>query len=170
MVTKAKLKGPIEFKELTPEEQIAEIRKEAALKIKELEKQLPWEKRFTAAFNEYVKSKSGIIAECVRGYEPDDSYFISTAEEHLHEQGFKLVYASASFDNDLYNQTPNNDDYDLSEYPVYAVYEVQNKDKQTLGYIQINCNYSSYNGNEYSNWQFVKPQQVSCTVYNVYKP
>lgn len=162
MVTKAK--------ELTPEEQIAQIRKEAAQKIKELEKQLPWEKRFNTAFNQYVKNNSRIIANCIRGYKPDDE-FENTTSSSLKEQDFKLVYKSASFDNDLYNQSKNNPtDYDLSEYPVYVVYEVQNLQKENLGFIQINCNYSSYNGNEYNNWTFVKPQQITCTIYRSYKP
>jgi hypothetical protein len=167
----AKAKGPMVFKELTPEEQIAEIRKEAAQKIKELEKQLPWEKRFTALLNQYVSSRKQTIANCVRGYKPDESEFEDEVNAKLKEQEFKLVYKAASFDNDLYDRTQNSiDDYDLSEYPVYAVYEVQNLQKETLGFIQINCNYSSYNGNEYNNWTFVKPQQITCTIYNTYKP
>lgn len=169
MVTKAK--GPIVFKELTPEEQIAEIRKEAAQKIKELEKQLPWEKRFTTVFNQYASNRQHIIVGCIDGYKPNDLSFENEINTKLKEQEFKLVYKSASFDNDLYKQSQNSvDDYDLSEYPVYAVYEVQNLQKETLGFIQINCNYSSYNGNEYNSWTFVKPQQITCTIYKSYKP
>jgi hypothetical protein len=167
----AKAKGPIVFKELTPEEQIVQIRKEAAQKIKELEKQLPWEKRFTTVFNQYVKNKSGLIANCIRGYKPDGYDIENYAADYLREQELKLVYKSASFDNDLYKQSQNSiDGYDLSEYPVYAVYEVQNFQKETLGFIQINCNYSSYNGNEYNSWTLVKPQQITCTIYKSYKP
>lgn len=167
-----KAKGPIVFEELTPEEQIALIRREAAQKIKELEKQLPWEKRFNTAFNQYIKNNSSTVANCIRGYKPDDYEFENVVNQYLKEHDFTLVYESASFDNDLYNQSPNNiDDYDLSEYPVYAVYEVRNaQENTTFGYIKINCNYSSYNGNEYSGWVFVKPQQITCTIYNVYKP
>lgn len=166
----AKAKGPVVFKELTPEEQIAAIRKEAAERIKELEKQLPWEKRFANAFNQYTKNNGRTIANCIRGYKPDDYEFENVVNKYLNEHNFKLVYKSASFDNDIYNQSPNNiSDYDLSEYPVYAVYEVRDS-QQTFGYIKINCNYSSYNGNEYSGWVFVKPQQITCTIYNVYKP
>lgn len=168
MVTKAKPKVPMVFIELTPEEQITQIRKEAAQKIKELEKQLPWEKRFTTAFNQYIKNKSRIITEEIRGYKPDSYDIENTAADYLREQEFELIYKSASFDNDIHDQSQN--DYDLSEYPVYAVYEVRNTKKETLGFIQINCNYSSYNGNEYNNWTFVKPQQITCTIYKSYKP
>ena len=61
------------------------------------------------------------------------------------------------------------DSYDLSEYPVYTVFAVY-EGTEVKGYIRISCNYSSYNGNEYSNWSFVKPTEITCKVFSAYKP
>ena len=169
MVTKDKPKGPIVFKQLTPEEQIAEIRKEAALKIKELEGQLPWEKRFTIAFDNYVKKFARAVAKNIKGDRVHDDFIIDT-NNYLVKSNFKVKYESASFDSDIYNKSEIDRDCALIEYPVYVVLGVQDTEKQTLGYIQINCNYSPYNGNKYSSWFFVKPKQITCTVYNAYKP
>lgn len=157
-------------KELTIEEQIAEVRREAERKVKELQKELPWEKRFSLAFNQYSKNKSRIISQCINGAKPNDFEFEDTANSYLKDSDFKLTYESATFDNDLYNKTDLNTDYDLSEYPVYAVYAVKDLKNELKGYIQLNCLYSSYNGNEYNSWHFVKAQEITCKIYTMYVP
>lgn len=158
--------------ELTVEEQIAQIQKEAQDKIKELRSKLSWDQRFKTAFNTYVKSKSGVIAEYLHGHKLE-SYEVNQINEYLREANLNLVYNSATFDNSLYyNQSAINnlvDEYDLSEYPVYTVFAVLENAK-VVGYIQVNCNYSSYNGNEYSSWTFVQPKEITCIVFTAYKP
>jgi len=58
--------------ELTVEQQIAQIQKEAAEKIKQLQTALPWNKRFKTAFEKYIKlSGSKLdIDSYMRGREP----------------------------------------------------------------------------------------------------
>lgn len=157
--------------ELTVEEQIAQIQKEAQNRIKGLRSKLSWDQRFKTAFNTYVKSKSGVIAQYLSGSKPE-SYEVNEINEYLREANLNLVYNSATFDNSLYNQSAINnlvDEYDLSEYPVYTVFAVL-ENNEVVGYIQVNCNYSSYNGNEYSSWTFVQPKEITCTVFTAYKP
>ena len=157
--------------ELTVEEQIAKIQKEAQDKIKELRNSLSWNERFKTAFNEYVKNKSHDIAISLQGHKPE--YGIeSEINFALRDVNLKVSYDSSTFDNDLYNQGKMDclvDSYDLSEYPVYTVFTVY-EGTEVKGYIRINCQYSSYNGNEYGSWQFVKPQEITCKVFSVYKP
>ena len=155
---------------LTVEEQIAQIQKEAAEKIKQLQNALPWNKRFKTAFEKYIKQhKNEIIGELV-GDKPDD--IVDSINYELREVNLSIKYDSATFDNSLYNQSAINnlvDQHDLSEYPVYTVFAVL-EGKEIAGYVRINCQYSSYNGNEYSNFQFVKPKEITCTVFNAYNP
>lgn len=157
--------------ELTVEEQIAKIQKEAQDKIKELRNSLVWNERFKTAFNEYLKHSSQDIANYLQGHKPEfgieRDINIALADVNL-----KVSYDSATFDNDLYNQGKMDslvDSYDLSEYPVYTVFAVY-EGTELKGYIRISCNYSSYNGNEYSNWSFVKPTEITCKVFSAYKP
>lgn len=155
--------------ELTVEQQIAQIQKEAAEKIKQLQNELPWNKRFENAFKKYLlvyKNKQHIV-DCLRGNKPE--YDIENKiNAHLHEVNLSIKYDSATFDNSLYNESQFDiSSYDLSEYAIYTVFAVL-EDKEIVGYIQINCQYSSYNGNEYSNFQFVKPKEITCTVFNPY--
>lgn len=157
--------------ELTTEQQIAQIEKEAAEKIKQLQTALPWNKRFKTAFEKYLKlSGSEIdINSYMRGYEPE-GHVVHEINDCLREVNLSVKYNSATFDSTLYNECVFNiDSYDLSEYAVYTIFEVL-EGKEIVGYVQINCQYSSYNGNGYSNFQFVKPKQVTCTVFNAYNP
>lgn len=159
--------------ELTVEQQIAQIEKEAAEKIKQLQTALPWNKRFKTAFEKYLKlSGSKLdINSYMRGYEPE-GHVVHEINDCLREVNLSVKYDSSTFDNSLYNQSAINnlvDEHDLSEYPVYTVFAVL-EGKEIVGYVRINCQYSSYNGNEYSNFQFVKPKQVTCTVFNAYNP
>ena len=157
--------------ELTVEEQIAKIQKEAQDKIKELRNSLSWNERFKTAFNEYVKHNSGSISENLEGHKPE--YGIERdINIALADVNLKVSYDSSTFDNDLYNQGQMDnlvDSYDLSEYPVYTVFAVS-EGSEVKGYVRINCNYSSYNGNEYSTWHFVKPTEITCKVFSAYKP
>jgi hypothetical protein len=155
--------------ELTLEQQIAQIQKEAADKIKQLQTALPWNKRFKTAFEKYISiSASKLdINSYMRGYEPED-YVVDKINDCLREVNLSVKYNSATFDSSLYNESVFDiDSYDLTEYAVYTIFEVL-EGKEIVGYIQINCQYSSYNGNEYSNFQFVKPKQITCTVFNTY--
>ena len=159
--------------ELTVEQQIAQIQQEAAEKIKQLQTALPWNKRFKTAFEKYIKLSSSKvdINSYMRGHAPE-SHVVHEINDYLREVNLSIKYDSSTFDNSLYNQSAINnlvDQYDLTEYAVYTIFEVL-EGKEILGYVQINCQYSSYNGNEYSNFQFVKPKQVTCTVFNAYKP
>ena len=157
--------------ELTVEQQIAQIEKEAAEKIKQLQNALPWNKRFKNAFEKYLKlSCSKLdINSYMRGYKPED-YVVDKINDCLREVNLSIKYNSATFDSSLYNESVFDiDSYDLTEYAVYTIFEVL-EGKEIVGYIQINCQYSSYNGNDYSNFQFVKPKQVTCTVFNAYNP
>jgi uncharacterized membrane protein len=107
----------------------------------------------------------------MRGYEPED-YIVDKINDCLSEVNLSVKYDSATFDNSLYNQSVINnlvDQYDLTEYPVYTIFAVL-EGKNIVGYVKVNCQYSSYNGNEYSNFCFVKPQEITCTVFNAYNP
>jgi hypothetical protein len=159
--------------ELTVEQQIANIQKEAAEKIKQLQTALPWHKRFKNAFEKYLKiSGSKLdINSYMRGYEPE-GHVVHEINDCLREFNLSVKYDSATFDNSMHNQTSVNDfvdTYDLTEYPVYTIFAVLEGEK-IAGYVQINCQYSSYNGNEYSNFYFVKPKEVTCTVFTAYNP
>lgn len=157
--------------ELTVEEQIAKIQKEAQDKIKELRNSLSWHERFKTAFNEYLKHNSGDIAVNLQGHKPE--YGIErNINIALADVNLIVSYDSSTFDNDLYNQGQMDnlvDSYDLSEYPVYTVFAVY-EGTEVKGYVRINCHYSSYNGNEYSAWHFVKPTEITCKVFSAYKP
>lgn len=156
--------------ELTVEQQIAQIQKEAAEKIKQLQNALPWNKRFQNAFQKYIRHHENEITEQLNGYQPDD--IVHSINDELREVNLSVKYDSATFDNSLYNQSAFNDfvsNYDLSEYPVYTVFAVL-EGKEIVGYVQINCQYSSYNGNEYNNFYFVKPKEITCTVFTAYNP
>lgn len=157
--------------QLTVEEQIAKIQKEAQEKIKELRNSLAWHERFKTAFNEYLKYNSNDIASSLQGHKPEYS-IERDINIVLADVNLQVSYDSATFDNDLYNQGKMDslvDSYDLSEYPVYTVFAVY-EGTEVKGYIRISCNYSSYNGNEYSNWSFVKPTEITCKVFSAYKP
>lgn len=155
--------------ELTVEQQIAQIQKEAAEKIKQLQNALPWNKRFETAFKKYLVGNKQDIVNCLRGNKPEYS-IENEINAHLYEVNLSIKYDSATFDNSLYNEGHFDiDSYDLSEYAVYTVFAVL-EGKQVVGYVRINCQYSSYNGNEYSGFQFVKPKEVTCTVFNPYNP
>lgn len=157
--------------ELTVEQQIAQIEKEAAEKIKQLQNALPWNKRFKNAFEKYLKiSGSKLdINSYMRGYKPEN-YVVDKINDYLSEVNLSIQYHSGTFDSSLYNESVFDiDSYDLTEYAVYTIFEVL-EGKEIVGYIQINCQYSSYNGNDYANFQFVKPKQVTCTVFNAYNP
>lgn len=156
--------------ELTVEQQIAQIQKEAAEKIKQLQNALPWNKRFKNAFEKYIKQHENEIIRELVGHKPET--IVHSINNELREVNLSVKYDSATFDNSLYNEsTMNNlvDQYDLTEYPVYTIFAVL-EDKNIVGYVKINCQYSSYNGNEYSNFYFVKPQEITCTVFNAYNP
>lgn len=155
--------------ELTVEQQIAQIQKEAADKIKQLQNELPWNKRFETAFKKYLKAHNSDIIEQLNGHEPTD--IIHSINDELREVNLTVKYDSATFDNSLYKQSAINnlDQYDLTEYPVYTVFAVL-EGKEIVGYVRINCQYSSYNGNEYGSFQFVQPKEISCTVFNPYTP
>lgn len=157
--------------ELSVEEQIAKIQKEAQDKIKELRNSLAWHERFKTAFNEYVKYHSNDIAIGFIGHKPENDFEdkINTA---LSDVNLRVSYDSSTFDNDIYNQGQMDnlvDSYDLSEYPVYTVFAIY-EGTELKGYVRINCHYSSYNGNEYSAWHFVKPTEITCKVFSAYKP
>ncbi len=160
----AQPKGPVTFKELTVEEQIVEIQREAQQKIKELQNSLTWDKRFKSAF---VPSVFNLVD--LDGHGANKS-LINEINDSLSHVNLKLEYDSATFDNDMYKIIGGVDDYDLSEYPVYTIFKVSDLRNQLQGYIRIDCQYSSYNGNEYSSWTFVKPQPVTCTIFKAYKP
>ena len=157
--------------ELTVEKQIAKIQKEAQDKIKQLRNSLAWNERFKTAFNEYLKSSSEDIARSLQGHKPE--YGIERdINIALADVNLRVSYDSSTFDNDLYNQGQMDnlvDSYDLSEYPVYTVFAVY-EGTEVKGYVRINCHYSSYNGNEYSAWHFVKPTEITCKVFSAYKP
>lgn len=159
--------------ELTVEQQIAQIQQEAAEKIKQLQTALPWNKRFKTAFEKYLKlSGSRLdISSYMRGHAPE-SHVVHEINDCLREVNLSVKYNSATFDNSMHNQTSVNDcvhNYELTEYAVYTIFEIL-EGKEIVGYVQINCQYSSYNGNEYSNFYFVKPKEVTCTVFNAYNP
>lgn len=157
--------------ELTVEQQIAQIQKEAAEKIKQLQTALPWNKRFENTFKKYIKQHESEIVNNMRGYEPEGQ-IVHELNDELREVNLSVKYDSSTFNNSLYNQSAINnlvDQYDLTEYPVYTIFAVL-EGKEIVGYVQINCQYSSYNGNEYSNFQFVKPKEITCTVFNAYNP
>ncbi len=157
--------------ELSVEEQIAKIQKEAQDKIKQLRNSLAWHERFKTAFNEYVKHHSNDIAIGFIGHKPENNFEdkINTA---LADVNLRVSYDSSTFDNDLYNQGQMDnlvESYDLSEYPVYTVFAIL-QGSEVKGYVRINCYYSSYNGNEYSSWNFVKPKEITCKVFSPYNP
>ena len=157
--------------ELTIEQQIAQIQKEAAEKIKQLQNALPWNKRFKTAFDKYLIGNRPDIAKYMTGNQPESS-IQHEINDYLHEVNLSIKYDSSTFDNSLYNQSAINNllyQYDLTEYPVYTIFAIF-EGKEIVGYVQINCQYSSYNGNEYSNFHFVKPKEVTCTVFNPYNP
>ena len=157
--------------ELTVEQKIAQIQQEAADKIKQLQTALPWNKRFKTAFEKYIKLSSSKldINSYMRGREPE-SHVVHEINDCLREVNLSVKYHSATFDSSLYNECVFDiESYDLTEYAVYTIFEVL-EGKEILGYVQINCQYSSYNGNEYSNFYFVKPKEVTCTVFNAYNP
>ena len=155
--------------ELTVEEQIAQIRKEAEDKIKVLKTSLAWNKRFTEAFNKYIKDNRHVITKDLNGYKPDIDAE-SKINSYLNDVNLRIEYDSASFDNELHRNTLNAiDNYELSEYPVYTVFAVL-EGTEIVGYIQINCQYSSYNGNEYNGFSFVQPKVIACKVFTSYKP
>lgn len=159
--------------ELTVEQQIAQIQKEAAEKIKQLQNALPWNKRFKTAFDKYIKLSSSKldINSYMRG-NPPESHVVDKINDCLSEVNLSVKYDSATFDNTVRNQTSANEfveAYELAEYPVYTIFAVL-EGKEIVGYVQINCQYSSYNGNEYSNFYFVKPKEITCTVFTAYNP
>ena len=157
--------------ELTVEQQIAQIQKEAAEKIKQLQTALPWNKRFKTAFDKYLIGNRPDIAKYMTGNQPESS-IQHEINDHLREVNLSIKYDSSTFDNSLYNQSAINnlvDQYDLTEYPVYTIFAVL-EGKNIVGYVKVNCQYSSYNGNEYSNFCFVKPQEITCTVFSAYNP
>jgi hypothetical protein len=155
--------------QLTVEQQIAQIQKEAAEKIKQLQTALPWNKRFKSAFEKYLVGNRPEIAKYMTGNEPEHS-IQHEINDYLREVNLSIKYNSATFDSSLYNESVFDiDSYDLTEYAVYTIFEVL-EGKEIVGYVQINCQYSSYNGNEYSNFYFVKPKEVTCTVFNAYNP
>lgn len=156
--------------ELTVEQQIAQIQKEAADKIKQLQTTLPWHKRFNNTFSKYLINNVNDITKNLNGYEPNSDVEIEI-NNFLSEVNLSIKYDSATFDNDLYNNAPSAtiNDIDLSEYPVYTIFAVL-EDKKIIGYIKINCQYSSYNGNEYSGFSFVQPKEITCKVFISYKP
>lgn len=157
--------------ELTVEQQIAQIQKEAAEKIKQLQTALPWNKRFENTFKKYIKQHESEIVNNMRGYEPE-GHIVHELNDELREVNLSVKYDSSTFNNSLYNQSAINNlvyQYDLTEYPVYTIFEVL-EGKEIVGYVQINCQYSSYNGNEYSNFYFVKPKEVTCVVFSAYNP
>lgn len=156
--------------ELTVEQQIAQIQKEAAEKIKQLQNALPWNKRFKTAFDKYLIGNKADITRYLTGYNIDDNGIERDINVCLNEVNLSLKYNSATFDNDLYHNSSNSiDDNDLSEYPVYTVFAIL-ENKEVVGYVKINCLYSSYNGNEYSGFSFVQPKQITCTVFTAYNP
>lgn len=156
--------------ELTVEQQIAQIQKEAAEKIKQLQNALPWNKRFKTAFDKYLIGNRPDITRDLTGYKPDDNSIEHDINIYLSEVNLSLKYNSATFDNDLYhNSSSSIDDNDVSEYPVYTVFAIL-ENKQVVGHVKINCLYSSYNGNEYSGFSFVQPKQITCTVFTTYNP
>jgi hypothetical protein len=157
--------------ELTVEQQIAQIQKEATEKIKQLQTALPWNKRFKSAFEKYLVGNRIDITKYMTGNKPEN-HIEHEINDYLREVNLSIQYDSATFDNSLYNQSAINnlvDQYDLTEYPVYTIFAVI-EGKELIGYVQINCQYSSYNGNEYSNFYFVKPKEITCTVFSVYNP
>lgn len=157
--------------ELTVEQQIAQIQKEAAEKIKQLQTALPWNKRFKNAFEKYLVGNRIDIAKYMTGSKPEN-HIEHEINDYLREVNLSIRYDSATFDNSLYNQSAINNlvnQYDLTEYPVYTIFAVL-EGTNIIGYVQINCQYSSYNGNEYSNFYFVKPKEITCTVFNPYTP
>ena len=156
--------------EMTVEQQIAQIQKEAAEKIKQLQNALPWNKRFKTAFDKYLIGNRPDITRDLTGYKPDDNSIEHDINIYLSEVNLSLKYNSATFDNDLYhNSSSSIDDHDVSEYPVYTVFAIL-ENKQVVGHVKINCLYSSYNGNEYSGFSFVQPKQITCTVFTTYNP
>jgi hypothetical protein len=168
----ARPKGPMVKQELTVEQQIAKIQQEAEQKIKELRSSLSWDKRFTTAFNSFINGEKVAIVEELRGHGVKE-YFLNDINMCLHEVGLRVKYESATFDNELYAKSGVNDlvdAYDLSEYPVYTIFAVTNLKNELQGYVRVNCNYSSYNGNEYSSWSFVRMQEITCKVFTPYQP
>jgi len=158
-------------KELTIEEQIAKLEKETQKKIKELRSNLSWEKRFKSVMDNYVASNREVIANNMTGYDCTTSMQI-TINAVLMEVGLKVKYNSSTFNNDLYNQiniTDYMDTENLSEYPVYTVFEVTDSKGEHCGYVRFESLYSSYNGNEFCGYNFVKPKEVVCTVFDKYK-
>ena len=153
------------------EKEIEKLKKEYEKKLKELRCSLSWNKRFETAFNSYLKSKSYNVESLFTGYAPE----IETIEEinsALDEVGLFVTYNSCTYDNDLHNKTGSNDfsHYDLSEYPVYVVFTIKEKSDTAahdpVGYVRVEGNYSSYNGNEYNRWTFVEMQEITCRVFN----
>jgi hypothetical protein len=156
--------------EPTVEQQIAQIQKEAAEKIKQLQNALPWNKRFKTAFDKYLIGNRPEITRYLTGYNTDDNNIEHDINTYLNEVNLSIKYNSATFDNDLYhNSSSSIDDNDLSEYPVYTVFAIL-ENKQVVGHVKINCQYSSYNGNEYSGFSFVQPKEITCTVFTAYNP
>lgn len=153
------------------EKEIEKLKKEYEKKVKELRSSLSWNKRFETAFNDYLKSKNHNVTALLNGRSPDIGT-INEINSALNESGLFVAYNSCTFDNDLYNKSGAVDlidSYDLSEYPVYVIFTVKNKSDTSahdpLGYVKIEGNYSSYNGNEYNRWTFVEMQEITCRVF-----
>lgn len=159
-------------KELSVEEQIAKLEKETQEKIKELRNGLTWEKRFQSVMNAFVKSNSGLFNEYLDGY-AINSIVENQMNLALKEVNLKVKYNSATFDNDFTNSNYSNlgfaDTPDASEYPVYVVFKVLDLQDNEQGFVKFDSFYSSYNGNEFSGYKFVKPKQITCTVFDAYK-
>lgn len=155
--------------ELTVEQQIAQIQKEAADKIKQLQTALPWNKRFKTAFEKYLVNNKKDIVKYMSGYKPEN-HIEHEINDELREVNLSIKYDSAIFDNSMYNEGQFDvSSYDLSEYPVYTVFAVL-ENKEVIGYVQIDCQYSSYNGNEYNGFSFVQPREITCKVFTTYNP
>lgn len=160
----AKLKDNV-----TVDDMIKEIRTNAEKEIQALINSQTWDKRFKSAFNGWVKHHTHELS-CLDGH-TSESHIDRSINEALKSVNLSVAFKAATFENDLYKQSEINslvNDYNLSEYPIYTVYTVF-ENTEVVGYIQINCNYSSYNGNEYSGWSFVKAKEITCTVFIKYQ-
>lgn len=158
-------------KELTVEQQIAQIEKEAQQKIKELRNKLTWQQRFKPVFDKFLTVNFSSICQSLDGHDPTNSGIENDINCFLSDVNLKVTYECATFDDDFYNKTQVTvEDFDLSEYPVYTVFAVHDLQDNLQGYIKVTCNYSSYNGNEYNSWSFVTPEIVTCRMFVAYKP
>lgn len=161
----AKLKDNV-----TVDDLIKEIRNNAEKEIQALINSQTWDKRFKSAFNEWAKYHTNELSQ-LDGH-ASESYIDKSINEALKGVNLSVAFKASTFQNDIYNQSEINslvNTYDLSEYPVYTVYTVF-ENTEVVGHVQINCTYSSYNGNEYSSWSFVKAKEITCTVFTKYQP